>query len=105
MTIEQETFENTEAENEIESGSEAESIEATRLVNMNVQIVIGRTKMGVQQILKLARGAVIELDREIGDPVDVIVNDRPVARGQLVEVEGGRIGITLTEMLREHPKG
>lgn len=103
MSIEHETFENDEAEAATEV--EAEAIDATRLVNMDVKIVIGRTKMDVRQILKLARGAVIELDREIGDPVDVIVNDRPVARGQLVEVEGGRIGITLTEMLREHVKG
>jgi flagellar motor switch protein FliN len=100
MSIEHETFDNAE----VEADTEAETIDATRLVSMNVQIVIGRTKMGVQQILKLARGAVIELDRDVGDPVDVIVNDRPVARGQLVEVEGGKIGITLTEMLREHVK-
>jgi flagellar motor switch protein FliN/FliY len=53
-------------------------------VNLNVKIELGRTRMLVEDVLKLADGAVIELDKLAGDPVDVYVNDRPVARGEVL---------------------
>lgn len=53
-------------------------------VNLNVKIELGRTRMVVEDVLKLSEGAVIELDKLAGDPVDVYVNDRPVARGEVL---------------------
>ena len=53
-------------------------------VHMNVRIELGRTKMYVEDVLKLSDGAVVELDKLAGDPVDVFVNDRKVARGEVL---------------------
>lgn len=53
-------------------------------VNLNVTIELGRTKMLVEDVIKLAEGAVVELDKLAGDPVDIFVNDRIVARGEVL---------------------
>ena len=53
-------------------------------VNLNVKIELGRARMLVEDVLKLSEGAVVELDKLAGDPVDVYVNDRPVARGEVL---------------------
>jgi len=53
-------------------------------VNLNVKIELGRTRMLVEDVLKLSQGAVVELDKLAGDPVDVYVNDRHVARGEVL---------------------
>jgi len=53
-------------------------------VNLNVKIELGRTRMLVEDVLKLSEGAVVELDKLAGDPVDIYVNDRPVARGEVL---------------------
>jgi flagellar motor switch protein FliN/FliY len=53
-------------------------------VNLNVKIELGRTRMLVEDVLKLSEGAVVELDKLAGDPVDVYVNDRHVARGEVL---------------------
>src|SRR5438874_305987 len=53
-------------------------------VNLNVKIELGRTRMLVEDVLKLSEGAVVELDKLAGDPVDVFVNDRHVARGEVL---------------------
>jgi len=53
-------------------------------VNLNVKIELGRTRMLVEDVLKLNEGAVVELDKLAGDPVDVFVNDRPIARGEIL---------------------
>jgi flagellar motor switch protein FliN/FliY len=55
--------------------------------------------MQVQQLLKLGRGAVVELDRKVGEPVDILVNNRLVARGEVVVVED-KIGVTMTEIIK-----
>ncbi len=59
-------------------------IELLSDVNLNVKIELGRTRMLVEDVLKLSEGAVVELDKLAGDPVDVYVNDRPVARGEVL---------------------
>jgi flagellar motor switch protein FliN len=61
--------------------------------------VLGKTSMQVQQLLKLGRGAVVELDRKVGEPVDIFVNNRLVARGEVVVVED-KIGVTMTEIIK-----
>jgi flagellar motor switch protein FliN/FliY len=53
-------------------------------VNLNVKIELGRTRMLVEDVLRLGEGSVVELDKLAGDPVDVYVNDRPVARGEVL---------------------
>ena len=60
------------------------AIDLLRDVDLNVKIELGRTKMLVEDVLKLAEGSVVELDKLAGDPVDVFVNDQLVARGEVL---------------------
>ena len=66
-----------------------------------VQVVLGSASMSVANLLKIGRGAVIPLDRRIGEPVDISVNGRIVARGEVVVVEddNSRFGVSLTEII------
>lgn len=68
-------------------------------VPVQVSAVLGTAKMRVDQLLKLGRGAVIELDRKAGEPIDIFVNDRLVARGEIVIIEDN-LGITMTELVK-----
>ncbi len=65
-----------------------------------VQVVVGSATLPVSNLLKLGRGAVVPLDHRVGDPVDVVVNGRIIARGEVVVVEedGARFGVSLTEI-------
>lgn len=78
------------------------NIEAMLNVDLRVQVILGHARMPISQLLKLSRGSVIELDRKIGEPVDVVINDRLVARGNLVKLDGERIGVTLTEIVKDY---
>ncbi|MCA1776189.1 MAG: FliM/FliN family flagellar motor switch protein [Loktanella sp.] len=78
------------------------NIEAMLNVDLRVQVILGHARMPISQLLKLSRGSVIELDRKIGEPVDVVINDRLVARGDLVKLDGERIGVTLTEIVKDY---
>lgn len=68
-------------------------------VPVEVSAVLGRASMQVSQLLKLGRGAVVELDRRVGEPIDIYVNNRLVARGEVVVTED-RLGITMTEIMK-----
>ncbi len=68
-------------------------------VPVQVSAVLGKATMQVSNLLKLGRGAVIELDRKVGEAVDVYVNNRLVARGEVVLVDD-HLGITMTEIIR-----
>lgn len=70
-------------------------------IPVTMQVVLGKAVMPVANLVKLGRGAVVKLDTNIGDPVDLIVNGRIVARGEVVvlENENSRFGITLTEIV------
>lgn len=83
------------------SGGEGSNINALLNVGLNVQVVLGTARMPISQVLGLARGSVIELNKRIGEPVDVMVNDRLVARGNLVKVGEHGIGVTLTDIVKE----
>jgi flagellar motor switch protein FliN len=65
-----------------------------------LQVVVGSATLPVSNLLKLGRGAVVPLDHRVGDPVDVVVNGRTIARGEVVVVEedGARFGVSLTEI-------
>ncbi|HVT49948.1 MAG TPA: flagellar motor switch protein FliN [Dongiaceae bacterium] len=74
-------------------------LDAVYDVPVQVSAVLGRASMQVSQLLKLGRGAVVELDRKVGEAVDIYVNNRLVARGEVVVVED-RLGVTMTEIIK-----
>lgn len=82
-----------------ESDNSNITLDAVSDIPVNVSVVLGKTSMQVNQLLKLGRGAVIELDRKVGEPIDIFVNNRLVARGEVVVVED-RIGVTMTEIIK-----
>lgn len=74
-------------------------LDAVYDIPVQVQAVLGRTTMRVSQLLKLGRGAVVELDRRVGEAIDIYVNNRLVARGEVVVVDE-RLGVTMTEIIK-----
>jgi flagellar motor switch protein FliN/FliY len=89
-----------EAEQEYNIG-EAMAGDVTAIYDVPVQIsaVLGKSTMQVSQLLKLGRGAVVELDRKVGEAIDIYVNNRLVARGEVVVVED-KLGVTMTEIVK-----
>ncbi|MBI1210411.1 MAG: flagellar motor switch protein FliN [Alphaproteobacteria bacterium] len=77
----------------------AADLEAVFDVPVNVSAILGKSTMEVSKLLKLSSGMVVELDRKIGEAIDIYVNDRLVARGEVVLVED-RLGITMTEIVK-----
>ena len=77
----------------------AADLEAVFDVPVRISVVLGRTKMAVSDLLRLDTGTVIELDRQVGEAVEIFVNDRLVARGEIVLVDG-RLGVTMTEIIK-----
>ena len=69
-------------------------------VPVNIQAVLGKTQLSVAQLLKLGPGSVLELDRKVGEAIDIFVNNRLVARGEVVLVEE-RLGVTMTEIIKD----
>jgi len=82
----------------------AQDLEAVYDIPVRVSAVLGKSSMQVHELLKLGRGAVVELDRKVGEAIDIYVNDRLVARGEVVVVED-RLGITMTEIIKTQNKG
>lgn len=80
-------------------------LEAVYDIPVQVSAVLGRTTMQVSQLLKLGRGAVVELDRKLGEAVDIYVNNRLVARGEVVMVDDNRLGVTMTEIVKADRAG
>lgn len=77
----------------------ARDLDAVYDIPVQLSAVLGRANMQVSQLLKLGRGAVVELDRKVGEAIDIYVNNRLVARGEVVVVEE-RLGITMTEIIK-----
>ena len=73
-------------------------------VPVNISAVLGKAHMTVAQLLKLNRGSVLELDRKVGEAIDIFVNNRLVARGEVVVVED-RLGVTMTEIIKTEDSG
>jgi flagellar motor switch protein FliN/FliY len=78
----------------------AHELEAVYDIPVTVSAVLGKATMQVNQLLKLGRGAVVELDRKLGEAIDVYVNNRLVARGEVVMVDDNRLGVTMTEIVK-----
>ena len=77
----------------------ASDLEAVFDVPVQVSAVLGRSKMDVGELLKLGPGTVLELDRRVGEAIDIYVNNRLVARGEVVLVED-KLGVTMTEIIK-----
>ena len=77
----------------------ARDLEAVYEIPVQVAAVLGKSSMQVSQLLKLGRGAVVELDRKVGEAIDIYVNNRLVARGEVVLVDD-KLGVTMTEIIK-----
>lgn len=86
-------------EDEAEPLRNAKDLEAVYDIPVQLSAVLGKASMQVSQLLKLGRGAVVELDRKVGEAIDIYVNNRLVARGEVVVVEE-RLGVTMTEIIK-----
>ncbi|HEY3798036.1 MAG TPA: flagellar motor switch protein FliN [Caulobacteraceae bacterium] len=69
-------------------------------VPVNISAVLGRAHLSVAQLLQLGQGSVLELDRKVGEAIDIYVNNRLVARGEVVVVDE-RLGVTMTEIIKD----
>ncbi len=81
------------------SGKLGKDLEAVYNIPVNVSAVLGRTYMDVSDLLALEEGNILELDRKVGEAIDIFVNNRLIARGEVVLVED-RLGITMTEIVK-----
>ena len=74
-------------------------LEAVYDVPVKVQAVLGRSRLPIGELLRLRSGMVVELDRRVGEPVDIFVNNRLIARGEVVMIDNS-LGVTLTEVVQ-----
>jgi len=77
----------------------AADLEAVFDVPVRISVVLGRTRMPVADLLRMDVGTVVELDRQVGEAIEIYVNGRLVARGEIVLVEN-RLGVTMTEIIK-----
>ncbi|MGY9038376.1 MAG: flagellar motor switch protein FliN [Rhodobacterales bacterium] len=89
------------AETKAPAGLDSKSLDAIFGVKLDVRVVLGRSRMPISELLNLTKGSVIELDRRVGEPVDIMINDRMVARGDLVRVQGDSLGVALREIVKD----
>lgn len=85
--------------NDEEAERQAADLEAVYDVPVQISAILGHTEVEVSELLKLDEGAVIELDRKVGEAIDIFVNNRLIARGEVVQVEN-KLGITMTEIIK-----
>ena len=78
----------------------AGDLEAVFDVPVQVSAVLGRARMEINDLLKIGPGTVLELDRKVGEAIDIYVNNRLVARGEVVVVDE-RLGVTMTEIIKD----
>lgn len=88
------------SDNTFHAAGSKSDLEAIYDIPVVVSAVLGKATMQVSQLLKLGRGAVVELDRNLGEAIDIYVNNRLVARGEVVMVDDNRLGITMTEIVK-----
>jgi flagellar motor switch protein FliN/FliY len=89
----------SDSASEAEPKRSATDLEAVFDVPVTVSAVLGKSGMEVSELLKLGKGTVVELDRKVGEAIDIYVNNRLVARGEVVLVED-RLGVTMTEIIK-----
>ncbi len=88
-----------DAEDPNSSSKNAADLEHVFDVPVQVSAVLGRSRMGVGELLRMTPGHILELDRRVGEAIDIFVNDRLVARGEVVLVED-KLGVTMTEIIK-----
>jgi flagellar motor switch protein FliN len=86
------------------SSQDARALDLLGDVNLNVKIELGRTRMLVEDVLRLGAGSVVELDKLAGDPVDIYVNDRFVAKGEVL-VLNDNFCVRINEIVKSAPEG
>jgi flagellar motor switch protein FliN/FliY len=74
------------------------TIDSLYEIPVKVSVMLGKTHMQIDDLLKLGKGSVVELDKKVGEPVDICINDKIVAKGEIVIVDN-KIGVTLTELI------
>ena len=101
------TFDASPSENASANGETGLSIDSVMSIPVTVQVILGTTTMPVSSLMKMSRGAIVPLDNRVGEPVDVVVNGRVVARGELVVMDDDntRFGVSLTEIVGSRPAG
>lgn len=80
-------------------------IDAIMDIPVTISAVLGDSEMNVAQLLRLGRGAVIELNRKVGEAIDIYVNNRLVARGEVFVMENQHLGVTMTEIVKSSSRG
>ncbi|HLS19533.1 MAG TPA: flagellar motor switch protein FliN [Paracoccaceae bacterium] len=103
-TVDQPAAEPEAAEIAATPGSDAETrpnLNAILGIPVTVQVVLGSTTMPVSSLMKMEQGSVIPLDQAVGEPVDIVINGRVIARGEVVvaDEETSRFGVSLTELV------
>src|SRR6476620_11537009 len=93
------TASGSQAPEQLFSVKGAHDLEHVFDVPVNVSAVLGRTRLEIGELLRLGPGTVLELDRRVGEAIDIFVNDRLVARGEVVLVDD-RLGVTMTEIIK-----
>ena len=86
-------------EDDDDGSRSAADLEAVYDIPVAVSAVLGKARMQVSELLRTGRGAVVELDRKVGEAIDIYVNNRLVARGEVVLIED-RLGVTMTEIIK-----
>lgn len=81
-------------------GGDVTAADAALDVPMNVQVIVGKAEMTVREVMDIRRGALVELDRKASDLVDVAVNGKVLAKGEITLLDDGRIGVSLVEIVR-----
>lgn len=84
----------------VEQHMDIDEMEAVLDVPVKVKAVLGGARVPVGELIQMRSGSVLELDRRVGEPVDVHVNGRMIARGELVLIDG-LLGVTLTEIVKQ----
>jgi len=84
---------------ELEALPVIKDLESVYDIPVQISAVLGKTNMQVSNLMRLNKGAVVELDRKVGEAIDIYVNNRLVARGEVVVVED-RLGVTMTEIIK-----
>ncbi len=91
------------AENNADDANDDTDTGAIFEVSVEVSAVLGTSMMPISQILKLGRGAVVELDRRVGEDIEIHANNQLVARGEIVVLEE-QLGVTITETVKRRTK-
>ncbi len=85
-----------------EETSKAVSIDNINNIPITLSAVLGKKKIDIRSLLDLERGSIVDIDKKIGDSIDLYINDHLVARGELIMIDGG-LGVSMTEIVQTEP--